>query len=960
MLISLLDQNEWDNTLDIYEGIIESIENIKNPDVLTHLKTILTKINFPESKMVSTGDLANLITQLINIPVNEKDLLAKVYDVTVNSLPTIKFNDEDVSNKLAFFIREIAPFAKQMQECCDKLREQIEVIKNLELQDIPMLQQIEPYKNNIIASLERFMGNCLNEIHTLIDLLERVQNESKGKPISEVLNQIQKIIHVMSDPLKDFTVGNFLLDGIVKSIAQPFVSKAKDYVIEAISTHLLGTLKAQISESVNDLHINDDVLNQPNEAEIKLSSRLNDFLISRLPAFTGKELALEINVSFQRFEEMEPFIKCLKDYKNKAVRDGLIAVMYRRNYFKLSDTIFSLNNLTEILTYLNSCQTINRSQVLDTLFVARENGVDITLIMFVIPTLTKNEKLFSVDQISKLLQIGLNSSDGYNRIQLLIAMQNNLKKISNPVCTQAFSIILARSENMDMGLLAELHNALREFTHDDDLALIAALIVRSEHDLNQVGLLMQGLKTLPQELAIAALGILNASLWQRANEKPVDVNTQVNLIKTLVELDDGLSLLHLYETLYQNNPCPGFNTLHELVKQESFDSLALHKWIQSYELDPFGHLSKVKSQFNVLGAETFISEIRELMDDKNIHSDKQKELMNGFAYIMAITDQYCMPIPPNDTMKPLMECSRKELKAFYMNCIRRFEQNPDPKIQYEALAALCVCMFRSTGKFSYHTQIISVLNTLVFENSILQEIPTGQGKSITNALIAAMSHSFGIEGADVCVGSRNKFLAQRDFEESRDFYEYMDIPVALVMASTEKNYYEDANKPTIKYTTAADISLYESRLRLIDKIDIPPREKRIYVGDEFDAECFDNKSAFNFSTGTDDPYVNPLEWIYPLVNQFIDSGEFKNEHIWEDEDIFLFRQFVENKNPEQYKIFDKKLTDYKLGQLLDSACAASPMKDQIDFVIRQITREVHGKEQIISEAHILDPFLMKN
>ncbi len=51
--------------------------------------------------------------------------------------------------------------------------------------------------------------------------------------------------------------------------------------------------------------------------------------------------------------------------------------------------------------------------------------------------------------------------------------------------------------------------------------------------------------------------------------------------------------------------------------------------------------------------------------------------------------------------------------------------------------------------------------------------------------------------------------------------------------------------------------------------------------DESDSQIYDNETQHNYSETADDPTLddyNPLAWIYPILNEFINSEEFLTAH----------------------------------------------------------------------------------
>ncbi|HAW76976.1 MAG TPA: hypothetical protein DCW74_14730, partial [Alteromonas australica] len=457
--------------------------------------------------------------------------------------------------------------------------------------------------------------------------------------------------------------------------------------------------------------------------------------------------------------------------------------------------------------------------------------------------------------------------------------------------------------------------------------------------------LLDSLRKVDEKHVGAILTILAGACWRRLDDA-VSLDDQQRLITTLAHLTP--ETLHKLDALYQLTPCPGIQALLE-QSTKSEDEIAA--WIAAYELDPFGHRHMMMEQYTLKGVDEFLAGMQPLTEEQILPDALKDTLKENIQYILACSHHACLPI--SGTIKPINQFTAQELQSYYQDCMAKSHSNfEDSTSRLEALAILCEVYFRTTGRFPYYSQILSVMSTFYLDGHTLLEIPTGQGKSITKALLAAWQFSFGrAEGAaHVMALAPNALLTKRDFDESRAFFDYLHLPTALVTATTVDNHFET---PTIIYSTAADASLYCSKLKMVDKAHFPLADARFLIVDEVDAELYDNSTAFNFSDSQEDIYTNPLAWVYPLANQFIDSPIFLNEAFTEQEDVLLFKQYLQEKDTNAYQQHETRLSAFKLNQLLDAACIAKQLQENRDFLVRRVTRMVYGKEQIISQAHVL-------
>lgn len=943
LISSLINKEEWP----LLDELIEAIAIIDNPMVLEHLTALLQIANVPEShSLLSIADVKKLFTELATIKKDDPALFDTVHTLTLRTLPNLRLTDLSVAKSISSLIQMIAPLVDTLENL---IHTNQDLLDNFNLPDNQFLKD-----NEIKIIISQINEKLIARIELLNTKLRALNENGKTDEVKKVLLAIQNLIAFFDDPLKDITLpGSPIAAGVVHVAVNNFIVPIKKKVLEELSKHLIETLSLQIASSVTDLHIDDKLLNKPAEKQVLLSTQLNDFLISKIPAIKGKELALEINAIFKEQEQIEALLISLQHWQPKQRRDLLLVELYRSGYFKKTPLVPGLADLTNLVTIIRTSTQKDVQRILRLALQAYDKGIEAQSIKLVLDSVTDERVQLTEKEFFLLLETGIQTkANGLNVIHLL-KIKQSLQQDESGAKRQVFAHLLTDcAKQFRPETTAQLDNIQQVIAKTPNeinkLVMFINFIFNQQRarPLDDINSLVSFLLTEGFEQRSILLTMLQGSCWEVEAESPRPVNEQLALLKDLLKLEP--TSLEALAKLYSQRPCPGFTSLRTACSQ---DTKQFSTWIKQYELDPFGNREKIKAQYSMTGIESYAADIKTLMDNQQIPVNKQNELIKGFAYVIGVSDKLCLAI--KGALKPINQFTQNELSSYYQLCLAKAQANPkDKTAKLEALAIFCEVMFRTTGKYPYHSQILSALCTLYFEGSALLQIPTGQGKSISNGLLAALSFSFpdGQQLSHVSVTSRNKLLIYRDYKASVDFYNYLDIPVTFVTSTTEKNYFE---KPTIIYTTVADDSLYRSKLKMVDNITFPDKANQVVISDEVDADFYDNKNAFNFSEGEDDPYFNPLEWIYSLANQYVDDPFFLNEAILEHEDINLFRAFIQQKEPLMYEQFKDRLNDFKLSQLLDSACTSKQLIEDEDFIVRQITREVHGKTQTISEAHIL-------
>ncbi|CAA6801353.1 MAG: Protein export cytoplasm protein SecA ATPase RNA helicase (TC 3.A.5.1.1) [uncultured Sulfurovum sp.] len=121
------------------------------------------------------------------------------------------------------------------------------------------------------------------------------------------------------------------------------------------------------------------------------------------------------------------------------------------------------------------------------------------------------------------------------------------------------------------------------------------------------------------------------------------------------------------------------------------------------------------------------------------------------------------------------------------------------KLLHQALALICEASFRTLGIRPYSVQILGAL--AMYENFVV-EMHTGEGKTITAGLVAVL---YSWAGKPCHVVTSNDYLAQRDAEELREFYEFCGLSVGFVGGDMQRDERRDNYKKSIIYATSNEI-----------------------------------------------------------------------------------------------------------------------------------------------------------
>lgn len=536
-----------------------------------------------------------------------------------------------------------------------------------------------------------------------------------------------------------------------------------------------------------------------------------------------------------------------------------------------------------------------------------------------------------------------------------------------------FFIFAEQEPKQALGDLEKLLNLLDDNKDLQELIIPIGASLSRDYDLSTIANLKEILKRkfAIQSKKFEEKGELDklAKLKARHEEKIKEIDEKLAAKKEfmghLIELvkvvknkykEKAEATLSSLKVLYDCHKNPDFKDLKGKLTKDGFD---IEKYMYDYERDPFNKRSEILQRWYELvnpkskTIDKFLDNIEDLSENppSSLKLQEKKDLKEQLYYVLDLCGPYCKTqITGENKLKTLSDFSHQELMQAFQSYKEKIQDNvkkgiKDLEIQRKCLAVLCEVMFRTTGKYPYHSQMISLLN-LINNNdkSLVMQIETSEGKSITSAISAVMQW---VKGMHVDVLSANIMLSKRDYDEFKPFFDYLNIDHAFVEATTTENFY---TKPRITFSAPDAISLYRSYLEYF-KHKLPDKSKTYCIRDEFDRGEFDDVNTdFNFSSSDEDLENNPYEWVYPVINVFIREKIFQNKEFNALDDIKHLRDYLaEHLDSGKTKDDLKAIPDSLLDQWLDSACKAFTLALGTDFIIPSMSEEretiVKGKKK---------------
>jgi|GEM_PF-2771544 len=438
--------------------------------------------------------------------------------------------------------------------------------------------------------------------------------------------------------------------------------------------------------------------------------------------------------------------------------------------------------------------------------------------------------------------------------------------------------------------------------------------------------------------------------------EPLDEKGLLEFIDQLLTYDDNT--LETIGELFIHRPSPSYKQMDDI--HQAINDKKLAEWITAFDLDPFGvrdnknkEISNeiINDQFDVSQVQRVVQNIQRLPDNEYLTEFEQTRLKRQLSYLNIIGKTRGLRV--DGKCKPLIECSRKELKQLADQLIAIIQNPKDAeekeKAQLSFLAIAREVFFRTSGKFPHSTQMIAALMSLNYPDNLLLQLNTGEGKSILSPLILITEW---IKGGSVNFCTSNPDLAERDKDESAWFYAFFNSETQLLTKETPSK--SEAIR-TIHYSDMPGASLYRSNAKLFGHpIKVKKDKATGLVIDESDDDFLDKRTYFNLANSGEH---NPYEWIYPIINEFVDRDDYLNVNsdvgpVWdEDRDLREFKAFLADQilSPKQ-KSQLKNIFEDQWKKWLYSATTAKQHRLGSEYFIHTERRKVKGEMRDVSIA----------
>jgi hypothetical protein len=335
-------------------------------------------------------------------------------------------------------------------------------------------------------------------------------------------------------------------------------------------------------------------------------------------------------------------------------------------------------------------------------------------------------------------------------------------------------------------------------------------------------------------------------------------------------------ILKQLNALYRSPKHPELSSLNDLISDpvKPLDAKALETLQAEYDRDYWEKSKDKRRSFDSSKLAEYLDSLQDMNYERPLLLSQREELQRWFLYINTIGNNRGIPTQPWTTdggvCKPVKEMSHEEIQGLlkhYRGQLKdtNLSEEDRIKVRLETIALLREAMYRGTGNFPRPTQILYLLTAMQSGQDFIAQIQTGQGKSLTAGLAAAMAN---IEGKTVDICTSSLFLANEGLEENHSFFEYLGMKAKLIHANSGKEDYEEG---AIHYSSMSELALHRSKMQLLGKV-FP--DNCTLIADEVDFSTLDDSTRYRYATSLDpvtDPYKSPYTWIYESLTQFVDT-----------------------------------------------------------------------------------------
>ena len=963
-------------------SIAEKLANL-GEDIGSELLAILSEIDVNNSYKLPTFEQLGKLIDKVNEQKNdlkqqdEKTRKAWLVEIIVEALPEVSVGHEPQSVSLLNLIQVFKVYLSEINP--------IKTYDDLIAANLENIVKKMPLGKYIIGGLKESSEKFRNALQAFINAVEK-----EPVVISQVLAELANIEKIILELLDNYSVLINMAKSMIGDLAGDEAIGLLDSFLEKrallifIKTPLETAFKERLNHSVKMLQTRSD--------------NLNNFLLGHLGEI---DMTLPIDKALlkynQEYEQVNRLVNGLIVIKNHDEADyrRVIQLLHQDSTLKL----IPFKRMANLIAILNQQPPVaSQLEPILAILLSNPNPDPANEAAY---KSKLNKALKQVTQLSaKKIVLG---AETYH-VLLNISFQHNLTQdtlFPLPVMIKLKSIEGIDEEQSDklfeslVKIIQQMKPEVRSVQVDETISKLTSTIQKliakgfsnivplttlllgccTESDPNQWRLINDFINNLDDVDDTSMPLLLNILLLGSLNGKTI---TLEQLIECQTLLKANRDKLILIAELYHYRPYPDLATLSSKLcdGNEAIDS-----YISAFDLDPksgraagidrdSGNFKstedKIKDQFSTTHIQRVLMDVREIVGDLRLNNQLQFDLAQQLVYINAIGNGGPLKIG-NQHCPNLTTISRNTLQEYSKILITQLRQpvinEAEQRQNYlKLLAVMREIHFRSTGKFPYTTQMLCLLLSLDYPNNLLLEINTGEGKSITTAMLAALQWVKD-EHCDVITANQN--LVSQDFIDKGavDFFNGLGIPSTSVRFDSPPGTYLTKG---INYSTVADLSIYGSGALIRGE---PFRGLRANILlDESDYALLDDRTLFNYATASDgdnsNTYHNPYAWVYPLINQFIKQDEFRNldmtkGEVWvKTQDIQKLKIYLaERASTTLEKQQLLTMTDKKLDKWLNCACNAQRRVEGEHFIIQEEKRYIDGKEKIV---HLAIPLIEKN
>lgn len=287
-------------------------------------------------------------------------------------------------------------------------------------------------------------------------------------------------------------------------------------------------------------------------------------------------------------------------------------------------------------------------------------------------------------------------------------------------------------------------------------------------------------------------------------------------------------------------------------------------------------------------------------------------------------------------IRSLSDGQLKQKTIKFKELLRNKEVTLD-EIKYEAFAVVREAARRVLGQFPYRVQIIGAL---VLNDGKIAEMKTGEGKTLTSAMVIYLN---ALTGEGVHVVTVNDYLASRDAKWMGQIFTFLGLSVGVSLKESNLLEKQKAYNSDITYTTNSELGFDYLRDNMIKK-----KEERVLrnlnfiIIDEADSILIDESRTPLIISGGQKTSKNE----YVIVDKFVKTLKKDIDFSIDLKDMICFLKDEGAKKAEKafsiVNIFDSKHVNL-LHHIYQSLRANFIMNRDVEYVVKD------SKIQIIDQ-----------